>query len=318
MTMLIYLIISLVLAVLPLLVRTERMTNIIAALFFAIQVAGIALVIGLGRVDVVMLSIFRADSMALLFHALMTVVLGFSLLHSSSYLKALARYARGKDYHDEMKERLQKILHSIAELTGNAAPGRAFCDTAPVDEHYWAWRTGLGWLGRNTQLIIPQAGSYYFIGTLILTEPIDRYDRPQPNRCGTCTRCLEACPTGALTEKGIDARRCLSYLTIEHRGALPDFAQKALRNDATTPLCFYGCDRCQDVCPHNRFAMPTSCEAFRPSPALLHQTADDWRHLTVETYRTLFKGSAVKRAKYEGLLRNIAALNENNEGDALT
>lgn len=231
---------------------------------------------------------------------------------------SLARYARGKDYHDVVKEGLQKILHSIAELTGNTTPGRVFCDTAPVDEHYWAWRTGLGWLGRNTQLIIPQAGSYFFIGTLILTEPIDRYDSPQPNRCGTCTRCLEACPTGALTEKGIDARRCLSYLTIEHRGALPDFAQKALRNDATTPLCFYGCDRCQDVCPHNRFAMPTSCEVFRPSPALLHQTADDWRHLTVETYRTLFKGSAVKRAKYEGLLRNIAALNENNEGDALT
>ena len=231
---------------------------------------------------------------------------------------SLARYARGKDYHDVVKEGLQKILHSIAELTGNAAPGRAFCDTAPVDEHYWAWRTGLGWLGRNTQLIIPQAGSYYFIGTLILTEPIDHYDSPQPNRCGTCTRCLEVCPTRALTEKGIDARRCLSYLTIEHRGALPDFAQKALRNDATTPLCLYGCDRCQDVCPHNRFAMPTSCEAFRPSPALLQQTAEDWRHLTVETYRTLFKGSAVKRAKYEGLQRNIAALNENNEGDALT
>lgn len=220
----------------------------------------------------------------------------------------LARYARGRDYHDVMKERLRKLLDFIAETTGNPQPGRAFCDTAPVDEHYWAWRTGLGWLGRNTQLIIPQAGSYFFIGTLILTEPIDRYDSPQPNRCGTCTRCLEACPTGALTEKGIDARRCLSYLTIEHRGALPDFAQEALRNATTTPLCFYGCDRCQDVCPHNRFATPTSCTDFHPSPELLRQTPKDWQELTEEGYQKLFKGSAVKRAKYAGICRNIAAL----------
>ena len=122
----------------------------------------------------------------------------------------LSRYARGKDYHDVIKARLRKMLDSIADLTGNADVGRAFCDTAPVDEHYWAWRTGLGWLGRNTQLIIPQAGSYFFIGTLILTEEIDAYDQPQPNRCGTCTRCIEACPTCALSkEKGLDARRCL-------------------------------------------------------------------------------------------------------------
>ncbi len=228
----------------------------------------------------------------------------------------LARYARGRDYHEVMKERLHKILDFIAETTGNPQPGRAFCDTAPVDEHYWAWRTGLGWLGRNTQLIIPQAGSYFFIGTLILTEEVDRYDAPQPNRCGTCMRCLETCPTGALSEKGIDARRCLSYLTIEHREALPDFAQKALREANDTSQCFYGCDRCQDVCPHNRFAKPTCCTEFRPSLALLNQTKDDWRHLTVENYRLLFKGSAVKRAKYEGLQRNIAALNGYNEGDA--
>lgn len=228
----------------------------------------------------------------------------------------LARYARGRDYHEVMKERLHKILDFIAETTGNPQPGRAFCDTAPVDEHYWAWRTGLGWLGRNTQLIIPQAGSYFFIGTLILTEEVDRYDAPQPNRCGTCMRCLETCPTGALSEKGIDARRCLSYLTIEHREALPDFAQKALQEANDTPQCFYGCDRCQDVCPHNRFAKPTCCTEFHPSLALLNQTKDDWRHLTVENYRLLFKGSAVKRAKYEGLQRNIAALNGYNEGDA--
>ena len=215
----------------------------------------------------------------------------------------ISKYARGRDYHEVMKEHLRHFLRQIAVLTGNENPGRAFCDTAPVDEHYWAYRTGLGWLGRNTQLIIPKVGSYCFIGTLILTEEINHYNEPQPNRCGACTKCIDACPTHALSAThGLDARRCLSYLTIEYRGELPDFASKAL-----SP-CFYGCDRCQDVCPHNRFATPTPCEAFHPSPTLLCQTANDWHHLTEESYRTLFKGSAVKRAKYEGLKRNIAAV----------
>ena len=217
----------------------------------------------------------------------------------------LSRYARGKDYHDVVKEHLRKILDSIAKITGNEYVGRAFCDTAPVDEHYWAWRTGLGWLGRNTQLIIPKAGSYFFIGTLILTEEIDTYDQPQPNRCGTCTRCIEACPTQALSPNtGLDARRCLSYLTIEHRGELPEFANKTL-----SP-CFYGCDRCQEACPHNRFASPTSCMEFKPTQELLSMTPNDWDSLEKETYQRLFKGSAVKRAKFEGLKRNIQAMTQ--------
>lgn len=217
----------------------------------------------------------------------------------------LSRYARGKDYHDVVKERLQKMLDFITDFTGKAYVGRAFCDTAPVDEHYWAWRTGLGWLGRNTQLIIPQAGSYFFIGTLILTEEIDAYDRPMPNRCGTCTRCIDACPTCALSkEKGLDARRCLSYLTIEHRGELPDFASKVL-----SP-CFYGCDRCQEACPHNRFATPTACTEFHPSEELLRMTPTDWKNLDRDTYQRLFKGSAVKRAKFTGLQRNIKVMTE--------
>ncbi len=217
----------------------------------------------------------------------------------------LARYARGKDYHDVVKERLRKILDSIAKITGNEYVGRAFCDTAPVDEHYWAWRTGLGWLGRNTQLIIPKAGSYFFIGTLILTEEIDTYDQPQPNRCGTCTRCIEACPTQALSPNtGLDARRCLSYLTIEYRGDLPNFVAQSLHP------CFYGCDRCQEACPHNRFASPSSCTEFTPSQELLSMTPNDWRNLERETYLQLFKGSAVKRAKFEGLKRNLQAMTQ--------
>ena len=217
----------------------------------------------------------------------------------------LSRYARGKDYHDVVKERLQKMLDFITDFTGKAYVGRAFCDTAPVDEHYWAWRTGLGWLGRNTQLIIPQAGSYFFIGTLILTEEIDAYDQPMPNRCGTCTRCIDTCPTCALSlNKGLDARRCLSYLTIEHRGELPDFAAQSL-----SP-CFYGCDRCQEACPHNRFASSTACTEFHPSEELLRMTPTDWKSLDRDTYQRLFKGSAVKRAKFEGLKRNIQQMTQ--------
>ena len=223
----------------------------------------------------------------------------------------ISKYARGRDYHEVMKELLRAFLSKIAALTGNENPGRAFCDTAPVDEHYWAYRTGLGWLGRNTQLIIPQAGSYFFIGTLILTETVDRYCEPQPNRCGTCTKCIDACPTRALTAShGLDARRCLSYLTIEHRGELPEFAGKALAP------CFYGCDRCQDVCPHNRFATATTCEAFHPAPNLLRQTPNDWHNLTEDSYKTLFKGSAVKRAKFDGLKRNIAAVQQSTTEDS--
>ena len=131
----------------------------------------------------------------------------------------LSRYARGKDYHDVVKERLQKMLDFITDFTGKAYVGRAFCDTAPVDEHYWAWRTGLGWLGRNTQLIIPQAGSYFFIGTLILTEEIDAYDQPMPNRCGTCTRCIDACPTCALSKEKGQHKQDKLHIQLEGRAS---------------------------------------------------------------------------------------------------
>lgn len=208
----------------------------------------------------------------------------------------LARYALGLDYHDVMRRRLRALLAAI----GAESDGRPCCDTAPVDEHYWAVRCGLGWQGRNGQLIIPGAGSYFFLGELLLTLPADRYDEPSAPRCGTCSRCVKACPGGALNGDGtMDARRCLSYLTIEQRGPLPSGTGRLMGR------CFYGCDRCSETCPWNRFARPTDVEAFAPRPGLLDMTDEAWLRLSPEEYRTLFKGSAVKRAKYEGLMRNI-------------
>lgn len=183
---------------------------------------------------------------------------------------------------------------------------RAFCDTAPVLERYWAMKAGLGWIGRNHQLIIPHAGSMFFLGELFVDAEL-KYDTPLPSRCGNCHACTDACPTGALhltddsrrTEFSSD--RCLSYLTIENRGDIPQ--EYACKMDN----CIYGCDRCQDACPWNRFAQGTTEEQLRPREELLNMTREKWTSLTVDDYRRLFKGSAVKRAKYDGLMRNIKA-----------
>ncbi len=216
-----------------------------------------------------------------------------------------ARYAVGRDYHEVVKERLLALLNYIKEMSGNQVEGRAFCDTAPVDEHYWAWRCGLGWLGRNTQLIVPHAGSHFFLGELILTAACDAYDVPQTSHCGQCQRCINACPTGALSaDDGLDARRCLSYLTIEHRGPFPsELPAPPLGN------CIYGCDRCIAACPHNHKAPITSVSDFFPRPELIRMTAAEWQSLTQEQFSRIFSHSAVKRTKLEGLLRNIQCVN---------
>lgn len=230
----------------------------------------------------------------------------------------LARYALGRDYHDVLRRRLgelrRRILAKFAVSSGlEASPsadffeqnGRICVDTAPLDERYWAQRAGLGWQGRSGQLILPQGGTYFFLGALLLTPEADTYDEPATNRCGNCRACVEACPTGALLGDGtLDARRCLSYLTIEHRGPLPEGTGKRMGT------CFYGCDRCAEACPWNAKAKPTTEAAFQPRPELMGMTPDDWQRLTPELYRVLFKGSAVKRAKYEGLMRNIRAVAE--------
>lgn len=206
----------------------------------------------------------------------------------------LAVYALGKDYHEIVKSR----LHTLAKRL-NITSYRAFCDTAPVLERYWAMRSGIGWIGRNHQLIISHSGSMFFLGELFVDIELE-YDTPVSPRCGSCHACLDICPTGTLCPEGLfRSSHCLSYLTIENRGDIPPaFAEKS-------GTYIYGCDRCQEVCPHNRFATPTDILELRPSTELLNMKRTDWQHLTGEQYRQLFKGSAVKRAKYEGLMRNI-------------
>ena len=215
----------------------------------------------------------------------------------------VAWYAYGKDYHDIMKARLTVLLEEIRKEF--AAEGRVFCDTAPVLERYWAWRCGIGWIGKHTQLIIPRAGSCFFLGEIIVDAEANQYDTPMKNYCGNCIRCLNACPTQALEAPfRLNSGKCLSYLTIEHREALPANTGRKMG------LKIYGCDDCQKACPHNRFAFPCRTSELHPSPALLDMKRNDWTTLTEEKYKTLFKGSAVKRAKYEGLMRNIRALEE--------
>lgn len=224
----------------------------------------------------------------------------------------IADYALGLDYHDIVKQKLRQLAANVG-----ITDYRAFVDTAPVLERYWAVQAGLGWIGKNQQLIIPHAGSEFFLGELFIAEELQpdalQPDELKPNRCGTCHRCVDACPTHAISLPAkhvegygditrFDARRCLSYQTIENRGELADEAKAAMGDT------FYGCDRCQRACPWNRFATPNTEPQLQPREELLAMTRQKWDNLTVEDYRRLFKGSAVKRAKYEGLMRNINAL----------
>ncbi len=212
---------------------------------------------------------------------------------------SFAAYALGKDYHDVMKKRMRQLAETLGIGTY-----RVFCDTAPIMERYWAWQAGIGWIGRNHQLIIPGAGSMFFLGEIVADIDTDCYDTPLQNGCGACRRCIEACPTHALGEgeDGFDAALCLSYQTIENRGDIPEALAGKMGD------CIYGCDRCQQACPHNRHLTPTGIEEFLPSEKLRSMTRIQWQNLTIEQYRALFKGSAVKRAKYEGLMRNIRLL----------
>lgn len=212
-------------------------------------------------------------------------------------IEGISHYAQGTDYHKAVKDRLFMLLKSINEKA--PCHGRAFCDSAPVLERYWAVQAGLGWIGRNHQLIIPNKGSYFFLGELLVDIEFE-YDTPfTANHCGNCNKCIEKCPTSALRREGFDARKCLSYLTIEHRGELPEDIGEKMGN------CFYGCDRCQTECPHNRFATPNCTPELQPKPELLQMTKKRWHSLTKEEYDILFKKSAVERCGYEQLMRNI-------------
>ena len=211
----------------------------------------------------------------------------------------IAKYAYGNDYHDVVKQKLRQLLAQIETLTGKLENTRIFVDSAPVLERAWAVRCGLGFIGKNTCLIHPKKGSFLFIGQILLPIDMEPVGNIIPNHCGRCTRCLDACPTGALKAPfQLDARKCISYLTIEYKG---DFNSADTRfND-----WIYGCDICQDVCPYNRFSLPNQEKDFQPSERLLAMRKTDWQHLDESQFKELFGNSAVKRAGFEGLKRNI-------------
>lgn len=212
-----------------------------------------------------------------------------------------AYYAYGKDYHEVMKSKLQSLYNYVRDLIPGVQ-GRFFCDTAPVLERYWAAKAGLGFIGKNSLLIIPKKGSYFFLGELIVDVELD-YDRPLDLSCGRCTRCLDACPTKAIVApKVVNADDCISYQTIENKGDIKPDVVKNMSNR------YYGCDICQKVCPWNKYAQAHSTEEFVASEALMDLSFDRLGSLTVEEYQQIFKGSAVKRAKYAGLKRNLDAL----------
>ena len=212
----------------------------------------------------------------------------------------IAKYAYGADYHDVLKRKLRQLLERIETQTGKLDGVRVFVDSAPVLDRAWAVRCGLGFVGKNTTLIHPKKGSFFFIGHLFLPVALAETGQELTNRCGRCTKCLDACPTHALEAPfHIDARKCISYLTIEYKGGLADMDPDTFKG------WMYGCDICQDVCPYNRFALPNLEPEFQPSERLMAMHEDDWKNLTEADFKALFMHSAVQRAGYEGLKRNI-------------
>ena len=212
----------------------------------------------------------------------------------------IAKYAYGADYHDVLKRKLRQLLERIETQTGKLDGVRVFVDSAPVLDRAWAVRCGLGFVGKNTTLIHPKKGSFFFIGHLFLPVALAETGQELTNRCGRCTKCLDACPTHALEAPfHIDARKCISYLTIEYKGSLADMDPDTFKG------WMYGCDICQDVCPYNRFALPNLEPEFQPSERLMAMHEDDWKNLSKADFEVLFKRSAVQRAGYEGLKRNI-------------
>ncbi|SFU57599.1 epoxyqueuosine reductase [Pustulibacterium marinum] len=215
----------------------------------------------------------------------------------------ISKYAYGTDYHFVIKDKLKILLEAIQEEIGEVG-GRAFVDSAPVLDKAWAAKSGLGWIGKNANLLAKQTGSFFFIAELIVDLPLE-YDGPTTDHCGSCTACIDACPTQAIVEPYVvDGSKCISYLTIELKENIPtEF--KGKMDD-----WMFGCDVCQDVCPWNRFSKAHTEPLFHPNPELLEMDYKDWQELTQETFSKVFKKSAVKRTKFAGLNRNIKFLKE--------
>ena len=210
----------------------------------------------------------------------------------------ISKYAYGQDYHHVIKEKLKELLHFIQTEIGEVS-GRAFVDSAPVLDKAWAAKSGLGWVGKNSNLITQKVGSFYFIAELIIDLELD-YDAPTTDHCGSCTACLDACPTEAIVAPYVvDGSKCISYFTIELKDNLPQEIKGKFDD------WMFGCDVCQDVCPWNRFSKPHNEPLFQTNSDILNFSKSDWEEITVDTFQKVFKNSAVKRTKYEGLLRNI-------------
>lgn len=214
----------------------------------------------------------------------------------------ISMYAYGRDYHKVVRKKLQTLFDYIRSIAGDIQ-GRVFVDSAPVLEKSWAKRSGLGWIGKNSLLISPKKGSHFFLGEIILDLEL-LYDGPMRDYCGTCTRCIDACPTEAISPSGyfIDGSKCISYLTIELKTAIPDEFDNKMEGWA------FGCDICQQVCPWNKFSTPHSEPDFYPKPDLIALSKREWKDITEEKFEKTFMGSPVKRTKYEGLKRNIKFL----------
>ncbi|MDY8136716.1 tRNA epoxyqueuosine(34) reductase QueG [Aquimarina sp. 2201CG5-10] len=215
----------------------------------------------------------------------------------------ISKYAYGTDYHFVIKDKLKQLLQSIQEEIGEVQ-GRAFVDSAPVLDKAWAAKSGLGWIGKHSNLLTQKVGSFYFIAELIIDLDLE-YDSPVTDHCGTCTACIDACPTQAIVQPYVvDGSKCISYFTIELKEELPQSYKDKFDN------WMFGCDVCQDVCPWNRFSKPHNEPLFNPKPELLDMTKKDWEEITQEVFSKVFQKSAVKRTKFSGLTRNIRFLKE--------
>ena len=215
----------------------------------------------------------------------------------------ISKYAYGMDYHFVIKDKLKNLLHFIQEEIGEVH-GRAFVDSAPVLDKAWAAKSGLGWIGKNSNLLTQQVGSFYFVAELIVDLELE-YDAPVTDHCVTCTACIDACPTEAIVQPYVvDGSKCISYLTIELKNEIPSEFEGKLDD------WMFGCDVCQDVCPWNRFSKSHREPLFEPNPELLSFTKKDWEEITEEVFKKVFQKSAVKRTKLSGLRRNIDFLKE--------
>lgn len=213
----------------------------------------------------------------------------------------ISKYAYGQDYHFVIKEKLNVLLTAIQNHIGSVS-GRCFVDSAPVLDKAWAAKSGLGWIGKNGNLLTQKVGSFYFIAELIIDLDLD-YDHATTNHCGTCTACIDACPTSAIVSPYIvDGSKCISYFTIELKENIPTAMKGTFDN------WVFGCDVCQDVCPWNKFSKPHAEPLFNPNPEILSMSKKDWLEITEETFNVVFKKSPLKRSKYEGIKRNILFL----------